>query len=205
MRKSLVPESRRTDYSSTRKLIKKNARRVGGWVYFGPLLLRDARKNSGSHQRRLDGQDNLVAISSGAPPAIKLLPWQPWEFWNNEAAERLPLDLIRETRNPAWPFTRSNTTTASMPDPVPLRSASSWLLSSRPGYRHTSTYTPPATRTRQSQTSQVDTVTRLCRWGRRTSEAARNGWHRLSPRNMPCPGVRGGWQGCDSPRPDRNY
>lgn len=122
--------------------------------------------------------------------------------------KRLPLDLIRETRNPAWSFTRSNTTTASMPDPVPLHSAPSWLLSPRPGYRHTSTYTPPATTTRQSQTSQVDTGTRLCRWGRRTSEAARNGWHRLSPRNMPCspcPGVRGGWQGCDSPRPDRNY
>lgn len=71
---------------------------------FRPTLkLRDARKKkSGSHQRRLDGQVNLVAISSGAPPTIKLLPWQPWGFWNTEAAERLPLDLTGPARDPAW-------------------------------------------------------------------------------------------------------
>lgn len=78
---------------------------------FRPTLkLRDARKKkkkkSGSHQRRLDGQVNLSAISSGAPPAIKLLPWQPLGFWNTEAAERLPLDLTGPARRPSMGHSR---------------------------------------------------------------------------------------------------
>lgn len=86
------------------------------------------------------------------------------------------------------PGTRSNTATASMPDPVPLRSVPSWLLSSRPGHRHTSTYTPPATTTRQLQTSQVDTVTHLCRWAAgRLKQPATDGTARTACHPETCP------------------
>ena len=95
----------------------------------------------------------------------------------------------RQARNPAWPFTRSsNTATGSMPDPVPIPS----VPQHHPGCYHLGldTRAPKHTHPASHLAAIADVSRRYTHsplpLGRRTSEAARNGWHRLSPRNMPC-------------------